>query len=187
MSTFAVCSSANAQEITFSDFGSFTLTLDNITLDDLEFDGPIQSGSGIHEVTLADALVLEIEGVRHFDVLATIIQVSGEGFLTLDGIETTEADKRIPFTLQAAYANRGTNSIGDARPIAIASNAGTRRFPILARLEQPPGPPPPPTTANFNQATVNEKAFIYLYGTIDVGFVAAGTYSGSLQITVEYQ
>ncbi|MEX0662238.1 MAG: hypothetical protein WD381_04900 [Balneolaceae bacterium] len=175
------------QEINFSEYHSYTITLTNVNLDDLLFEGPITSGSGQHSVELADALALEIEGVKFLDVLVDITQISGGGYLTLDGQETTDEDKRIPFTLEAAYANRGNNNIADAKLMTVASNNASERFPILARLSQAPGPPPPPPTANFNQAAVNETAYIYLYGSINVGNVMAGTYSGDIQITVEYQ
>lgn len=176
-----------AQEIDFSSYNEYTITLTNVNLDDLVFEGPINSGSGVHSVELADAVVLEIEGVKFLDVLAQITQISGGGFLTLDGMDTTEDNKRIPFSLEAAYANRGNDNIADAKLFTVASNNASERFPILARLSQPPGPPPTPTTANFNQAAVNETAFIYIYGSIDVGNVVAGTYRGDIQITVEYQ
>lgn len=176
-----------AQEINFSEFGSYTITLTNVNMDDLVFEGPILSGSGIHQVELVDAIALEIEGVKFLDVLTSITQISGGGFLTLGGQETTEENERIPFTLEAAYANRGNNNIGDAKFFTMADNSASERFPILARLSQAPGPPPPPPTANFNQAAVNETAYIYLYGSIDVGNVVAGTYMGTIQITVEYE
>lgn len=176
-----------AQEINFSNYGAYTITLTNVNLNDLVFAGPISSGSGFHSVELADAIVFEIEGVKFLDVFVQISQISGNGFLTLDGIETTDEDKRIPFTLEAAYANRGENNIADAKQLSVASNMASERFPILARLSQAPGPPPPPPTANFDQTVVNETAYIYLYGSIDVGNVLAGTYMGDIQITIEYQ
>lgn len=176
-----------AQEINFSDYNSYTITLTNVNLNDLVFESPIVTNSGLHSVELADAVVLEIEGVKYLDVLASITQISGGGFLTLDGLETTDEDKRIPFTLEAAYANRGNNNIADAKLLTVASNNASERFPILARLGQAPGPPPTPQTANFNQTAINETAFIYLYGSINVGNVVAGNYRGEIQITVEYQ
>lgn len=176
-----------AQEINFSDYNSYTITLTNVNIDDLVFEGPIIINSGSHSVELADAIALEIEGVKFLDVLADITQISGGGYLTLDGQETTDENKRIPFTLEAAYANRGENNIADAKLITVTSNNASVRFPILARLGQAPGPPPTPTTANFNQAAVNETAYIYLYGSINVGNVVAGTYRGDIQVTIEYQ
>lgn len=187
LATSLVSGNLYAQEINFSDYGSYTITLTKVNLEDLVFEGPITSGSGVHQVELIDALALEIEGVKFLDVLTSITQVSGGGFLTLDGIEQTEENKRIPFTLEAAYANRGNNNIGDARFFTMADNSASQRFPILARLSQAPGPPPPPPTANFDQSVVNESAYIYLYGSIDVGNVVAGSYSGTIQIVVEYE
>lgn len=187
ITAFFVLSKGYTQEINFSEYGSYTIALNNVSINDLVFAGPITTGSGLHSVELSDAYVLEIEGVKFLDVLTSITQISGGGFLTLDGMETTDEDKRIPFTLEAAYANRGNNNIADAKLFTVSSNTTSERFPILARLGQAPGPPPPPPTANFNQAAVNETAYIYLYGSINVGNVVAGTYMGDIQVTVEYQ
>ncbi|MDZ7757834.1 hypothetical protein [Rhodohalobacter sp.] len=66
-------------------------------------------------------------------------------------------------------------------------SSGTARFPILSRRQQPPGPPPPPPTGDFDQSQVNETAYIYFYGQIDVGNVVAGQYRGTITVTVEYR
>jgi spore coat protein U-like protein len=177
----------NAQEINFGQFGNYTITLDNITMGDLVFESPVVSGGGIYQVELADAYVLSLEGVKYLDVGVTIM---GEGELLLNGDPSNIGDpqKSIPFILSAAYANRGQNNISDAIFIPLSTgNDGNVRFPILSRQQQPPGPPPTPPTEAFDQSLVNENAYLYFYGQIDVGNVDAGTYSGTITITVEYE
>jgi hypothetical protein len=176
-----------AQEIEFGRFGTFTITLENVSMGDLEFDRPIIAGGGIFQVELIDAFVLSIIGVKYLDVG---VQITGEAELLLDGNPENRGDpeKSIPFTLRAAYANRAQNNISDAVFIPVSgTNIGDARFPILARQQQPPGPPPPPPTAAFNQSEVDETAYLYLYGEIDVGNVNAGSYFGTITITVEYE
>lgn len=176
-----------AQEIDFSSYGNYTITLENISMGDLQFQGPILINGGIYQVELIDGYVLGILGVKYLDVG---VEISGEGELYLNGNPENSGDpqKSIPFTLKAAYANRGQNNISDAQFIPVSSgNLGDARFPILSRQQQPPGPPPPPPTGEFNQALVEETAYLYLYGEIDVGNVDAGLYTGNITVTVEYE
>ncbi len=179
-----------AQEIRFGSFHNYTIELEDVTLGDLEFEGPITSNSGVHIVELLDSKVLSIIGVRYLDV---DLEITGEGKLFLDGDPGNGDDpqKYIPFTLKAAYANSGENNVTSAIPIAISNtettNLGSTRFPVLSRQQRPPGPPPTPPAGDFDQSLVNETAYLYLYGEIDVGNVVAGHYSGTITINVEYR
>ncbi len=181
---------AYSQDIEFGQYGTYTIELDNIGLEDLVFDGPINSNSGIHQVELIDSKVLAIIGVKYLDV---DVDISAEGKLLLDGNTAymNDNERSIPFTLQAAYANNGENNISSAKPIGIANtptlSSGSARFPILSRRQRPPGPPPTPPTGDFDQSLVNETAYLYFYGQIDVGNVVAGQYRGTITVTVEYR
>ena len=170
---------ASAQEINFGSYADYQIELHDVTMGDLEFEGPIVRNGGIYEVELADAFILEIIGVKYLDVG---VLIEGEGELVLD----SDPEQTIPFTLKGAYANRGQESITDVQPVTFTNNIGDVRFPILARDQAPPGPPPRPPTGDFNQSEVNESAFLYLYGEIDVGDVDAGFYSGTITINVRY-
>ncbi len=174
-----------AQEIDFGSFGNYTITLENIAMNDFTFQEPIVTGGGIYEVELVDAFVLGIIGVKYLDVG---VSITGDGELLLDGDISNSGDpeRSVPFTLKAAYANRGQNNISDVKFITIASNLGEARFPVLARQNLPPGPPPPPPTESFDQSQVEEIAYLYLYGEIDVGNVLAGEYIGTITINVQY-
>lgn len=172
-------------QINFGSYGIYSIKLTEISVGDLEFEGPIISGSSSHEIELADAFVIEIEGVKYLDVGVLItadVQLLLEG--NIDNLN--DPQKSISFTLQAAYANKGQQNISDAEFITVISNVGDARFPILARQFQPPGPPPPPPTEAFNQSAVEDAAYLYLYGNIDVGNVDAGTYTGNINISIQY-
>lgn len=176
-----------AQEIPFSDYGDYTLIIEELSLGDLEFEGSLQSGGGIYRVELPDAFVLSVIGNKHLDVG---VQIQGDGTLYLDGNPEYADDpqRSISFTLRSAYANQGENNISDAIFIPVSSdNHVSDRFPVLGRQHLPPGPPPPPPTEGQNPSEYEETAYLYLYGEIDVGPVAAGNYRGSITVTVEYE
>tara|TARA_R100001143_G_C3361305_1_gene136537 strand:- start:53129 stop:53764 length:636 start_codon:yes stop_codon:yes gene_type:complete len=172
-------------QINFGSFGSYTIQLTEISTGSLTFEGLIIPESGTHEIQLADAFIIEIEGVKYLDVG---VLITADVELLLDGNinNVGNPQKSITFTLEAAYANKGQQNTADADLITILSNVGDARFPILARQFQPPGPPPPPPTEAFDQSAVNEAAYLYLYGNISVGNVDAGTYTGNINISVQY-
>lgn len=179
----AIQASINAQ-INFGSFGPYTIQLTKISTDDLKFEGPIISGGGEYEVTLENSFILAIEGVKYLDVG---VLITADGELLLEGILDNSGDpqKSISFTLEAAYANKGQNNTTDAL-IITNTNMGEAIFPILSNKFLPPRPPPPPPTEEFDQSLVEDSAYLYLYGTINVGNVDAGTYSGYINISVQY-
>ncbi|REL24082.1 hypothetical protein DYD21_19935 [Rhodohalobacter sp. SW132] len=179
-----------SQEINFSEYGTYTLHLENVTLSDLQFDGAVVRNGGVYEISLTEAVSISAIGVHYLDIL---VDINGTGELLLNGDPSYSGDplRSIPFTMKAGYANRGINQVSDAEYIHVTgtgtNNIGNARFPIKAREFQLPGPPPIPQSGDFNQESVNSEAFIFLYGEIDVGNIFAGFYSGSITVTIEYQ
>lgn len=175
-----------AQEIDFKRYATYTITAGELTPgDDLDF-GTVVRESGQHTIDINNAKIVTLTGVQYLDVL---IEISGENSLYLNGNpgHAGDSQKSIPFTLQAAYANsKGTPTIGQAKFISVTNNQATVRFPILERQSQPPGPPPTPPTDAFDQSQVEETAYLYLYGSINVGDVDSGSYSSEIVITINY-
>jgi len=175
-----------AQEIDFGDFSSnYTVSITElIPAEDLAF-GMVIQNEGLKSIDLLDAKVLMIEGVKYLDV---IVDITADNYLYLDNDVSCNGTNSncIPFTLQAAYANRGNNNTNQAVLMQVASNVASAQFPILARGNRPPGPPPTPVFEGYNPALFNETAYLYLYGSINVGNVNAGTYSGQITVTVTY-
>ncbi|MDZ7807189.1 MAG: hypothetical protein U5K71_08735 [Gracilimonas sp.] len=175
-----------AQEINFGDFSSkYTVSITElIPADDLAF-GMVIQNEGLKTIDLLDAKVLMIEGVKYLDV---IVDITADNYLFLDNDVSCNGTNSncIPFTLQAAYANRGNNNTNQAILMQVASNVASAQFPILARGNRPPGPPPTPDFQGYNPALFNETAYLYLYGSINVGNVNAGSYSGQITVTVTY-
>lgn len=176
---------SNAQEIDFGDYYNYSLTVEELNPgSDLEF-GTLISGSGVNNISIANSKVFTITGVKYLDVFLT---VSADDALLLDGNPGCIGDNTcsIDFTLEAAYANRGSNNIGEARIITIAANSGTSQFPIKYRTSAPPSPPPTPVYEGYDPSAFNETAYIYLYGSINIGNVTSGNYTGDITITVIY-
>lgn len=175
-----------AQEIDFGQYGNYSLTISELTNDDLDF-GRIVTNTGSYSVNINNAKVVSITGVKYLDV---IVEVTAENSLYLNGNPANAGNpqKTIPFTLEAAYANnKGMPNVGEATFITnITNNSFIKQFPILERQHQPPGPPPPPPTKAFDQSKVEETAYLYLYGSINVGNVNAGNYSSQITVTINY-
>jgi len=175
----------NAQEINFGDFFNYPITVSELnSATDLDF-GTIVSSSGFNSIGLANAKVITIEGIRYLDVFVTI---TAEDEMLLDGNTACIGDPScsIPFTLQAAFANRGSDNIGDARIINITANSATAQFPIRSRTTRPPAPPPTPVFEGFDFSGLMDTAFLYIYGSINVGNISAGTYQSTINITISY-
>ena len=185
---FSLCypSSVYAQEIDFGDFSSkYTVSLTELNpAEDLEF-GTVIQGEGLKNVNLINSKVLMIEGVKYLDV---IVDITADNHLFLSGDIACNGGNTncIPFELQAAYANQGDNDTNEAILMQVASNVATAQFPILARGNLPPGPPPTPVYEGYNPALYNETAYLYIYGSLNVGNVDAGSYSGNITITITY-
>lgn len=178
-------SQLNAQEIDFGDFSSkYSVSITElIPAEDLEF-GMVLVNEGLKTIDLLDAKVLMIEGVKYLDV---IVDIQADNYIYLNNnTGCSDPSCRISFTLQAAYANRGNNNTNQAVLMQVASNIASAQFPILARGNRPPGPPPTPDYAGYNPALFNETAYLYLYGSLNVGNVNAGSYSGQITVTVTY-
>jgi hypothetical protein len=177
---------SSAQEIDFGQYGNYSLTVSELNNDDLDF-GTVVTEGGTYSVGINNGKIITITGVEYLDV---IVEVTAENSLYLNGNLGNAGDpqKSIPFTLQAAYANnKGTPTVGHTKFITdISNNSFIKQFPILERQSQPPGPPPKPPTNAFEQSQVEDTAYLYLYGSINVGDVDVGPYSSEITVTINY-
>jgi hypothetical protein len=175
-----------AQEINFEDFSSkYSVNLSELNMgEELTF-GQVAKNEGLKSIDILESKVMLIEGIKYLDVL---VDVDAGDFLYLGtDISCNESNTNcIPFTLKAAYTNRGTNDPSQATLMQVTSNFATAQFPILARQNTPPGPPPTPDYEGYDPTLFNETAYLYIYGSLNVGDVNAGDYSGEITITVTY-
>lgn len=175
-----------SQEINFGQYSSlYSMTLTEITPgSDIEF-GMVMQNEGLKNISLLNAKQFSLEGVKYLDV---IVDITADNYLLLNGDLSCETDPtcRIPFTLQAAYANRGNNDTNQAKQMSVLSNIASAQFPILQRGSGPPSPPPTPVFEGYNPNLYLETAYIYIYGSISVGNIDAGSYSANINISISY-
>jgi len=164
----------HAQEVNFGQYATENIILTNVSSNSsLDFGNVLRNG-GLYQIQLSDpeVVVFSIQAEYDKDVFVTL---SPPPELVLDASNT------IPFTLRAAYANKGNNSIAQAKIIS----GNTARFAVLERGSGPPGPPPTPKHEGYTTPTAT--AYLYIYGDINVGNVSAGFYTANIDISVSYE
>lgn len=171
-----------AQEIIFGQYDNYALTVTK--MNDLDY-GMVINNSGSHQINLTDPdkVILLITGVNYLDIIVDI-QADPELLLNGNGAFAGDPQKSIPLTLEAAYANQGQDNTSQAQFFNMAANQGSERFPVRSREYAAPGPPPTPPHEGFTPP--QETAYVYLYGSINVGSVDAGSYSAQINVTVTY-
>jgi hypothetical protein len=144
-----------------------------INLHDLTF-GPVLQNSGTRTVAIGDAVPGGAHAAR-FRIIGQVVHWSFF-FITIGSFvdishsppaELTNGTNTIPFTPAAAYNNDPLN--GNQPGGAVSMNpGGVTRVRFLG---------PNNTTGNI---------YVWVYGSIDVGDVPPGEYTGSYTITCEY-
>jgi len=133
------------------------------------------AGDGLTAIGLGDGGmgVFAITGNAELDVEVTLVAPS-------DLVHTQYPAQKMPLTLQFAYANTGINDFNLAKTVA----GHTARFQLRERTGGPAGAPPTPPNASHTPEIVT--AYLYLFGTIDVGQIASGNYGGTVNLYVQY-
>lgn len=132
--------------------------------------GNLLQNQGQVQIMLTDpgTEVISIEG--HFNERVTVT-ITPPSALQLDASNT------LPFTLGAAYANNEDNNKADA----TLFSGNTASFFIRE------GGGPPPRGGRQGGGPPTATAYLYIFGDINVGNVNAGTYTGVINIFVEYE
>ena len=149
--------------------------------ENLDF-GQLVVGDGLREVALGseDLAIVEIEGIRYLNVFVTF---DAPSHMTLEGMPTSEEDKRMNLDVKGAYANEGTGNIGVSYRQPFSGNAAV--FPIFRTKSGPPNPPPTPPHEGY--LPPRESAYLFLYGSVTVGEVQhAGPYEAEITVTIDY-
>ena len=179
---------AEGQQVNFGMHAGEGLTLTPQIPDKLHF-GDMFSNEGTVQIDLNDneAVPIEIEGVAYLDVTVTLEPPAG-GKLVLEGNTeyVGDANRSMPVNIRMAYYNKGQENISeaDAKTQAVEVVGNSITFQIRRRPGGPPGPPPTPPHSGYTPPTA--KAYLYIYGELDVGDVHAGPYSGLINVHVEY-
>ncbi len=162
----------NSQSIQFSVYVASELNASR--QQDLDFSNVVVN-QGVTPINLGDPgmCVFSITGNQELDV---IVSLDVPANLTAQG----GSPDVIPFTLNFAYANKGVNDINDA--IMVPSNS--IRFKLLDDSTGPAGRPPTPPHAGY--VPLETTAYIYIFGSLDIGDIMPGAYSGTVSLTVDY-
>jgi len=161
-----------AQTLAFNIEAPPELTVTVISDGVLDF-GNLFQNQGNVQILLEDPQteIISIEGEHNKDIRVTI---SPPTALQLD------ANNSLPYTLGAAYTNEGE----DNKNQATQFSGNTVAFPIYD--DEGGGPPPWAQGGKKGGGTPTAEAYLYIYGNITVGQVRAGTYTGTINIYVEY-
>lgn len=128
---------------------------------DLDF-GTLFYNQGVVRIARTDpgAVVLQVEGKENQKIRAS--------FTAPDNL-ILNATNTLPFTLEAAYNENGDNNPASAQTIVNPSTSDT-----IFRLPKNKGP------------EKRAEAYLYVYGSVTVGKVNAGTYTEIINVSVKY-
>ena len=181
---FSTSGSVEAQHIKFGTWAGDNLILTTGIPGELNFNTktPVINPGVNQSVTISlhdqEAAVLTLEGIEYYDVTVTV-----DTPLTLD----LDPQNKVPVNIRFAYSNLNPADMLTAKNQAIEVPAGfnSATFPILRRINGPPGPPPTPPSSGYTPP--RKTAWLFFYGTVGpVGNVDAGLYEGTINITVQY-
>lgn len=160
-------------------------TLTVVKDQDLNF-GNVMYQSGITRIDLSspNKATVSITGVKFMEVL---VEITADKELLLNGNTANAGDpaRTIPYTLEAAYQNQGlpASNTGAAVLFTVTDNTGSEQFKVLDQGSSS-GPSNPP--GGGNKPLPEATAYIYIYGSINVGTVSSGPYQGNINVTVTY-
>ncbi len=154
---------------TFAQFINLNINIEpelSVTVEqNLNF-GTLVANSGIHTIPLG-AINSGVYSIRAYHTQNIYITLNSPDFLINENSNSVD---RIPITLNAAFNNSGI----DNQKLATSLEGDTGYFPVHK-----------PSSSNLN-TDVWQALFLYMFGTIDVGNIANGTYSGQVILFIEY-
>ncbi len=169
-----------AQRISFGLYATNDIVLAPLNSNELNFNEN-------HPVILADETVT----VKLTDNSVYILTIKGRTDLditvTIDAPPTLDLDTtHIRLALRFAYSNTG-GSVETNAKVEIPKDFTSATFPISRRLSGLPAPPPTPNHAGYI-APPTGTAYLFVYGTLGPvpKYAAAGLYTGTINIRVEY-
>ncbi|MBO6586092.1 MAG: hypothetical protein JJ953_08320 [Gracilimonas sp.] len=128
--------------------------------------GTLISNTGITEIQLGD-VNMGVFSIRAFYTQNVYINLEYPEVL-VNG--QTGNNQEIPLSLSMSYNNSGTNSISSSSP--IPSSGG------MVSIHD--------NTNLTNSNEIWKQLFIYVYGSIEVGNIPNGVYTGEVVLSVDY-
>jgi hypothetical protein len=130
--------------------------------------GQLVINSGVSEVELGD-LNMGIFNIRAYYTQNIYVSIEYPEFLTH---ENPAIEDNIPLTINASYNNSGNRNINNST--LLVGNSGY--LPVSERA----------TRALNNNQEFWEEIYLYIYGSINVGNINEGEYSGEILLLIEY-
>jgi hypothetical protein len=127
--------------------------------------GQIVAGAGLQEVPLGSPS-MGIFQIRALNAQSLIISIEPVTELVHEELGQMAS---IPIRLQASYTQNGTDDYRQSTPL--------EGFLEYVTLEPPPQ----------NPGSAWSSIYLYVYGSIDLGIVPAGVYTGEIVLTVIYE
>lgn len=182
--TFSLLLAGNvtAQRISFGTYATDDIVLTPLNLGELNFnDGKnvILPGQTV-TINLTDNATAALAIVARADLDITV---------TIDALATLDlGSNKIPLKLGFAYSNTGKLNEANAKASSVQVPAGFTciTFPVLRRASGLPAPPPTPNHVGYTAAKAT--AYLFIYGTLGPvpTNAAAGLYTGTINVRVEY-
>lgn len=127
--------------------------------------GQIVAGAGLQDIPLGSPS-MGVFQIRALNAQSLIISLEPVSELLHEELGEMAA---IPITLRASYTQNGVDNYRQSRPLD-----GYMEY---ITLEPPPQ----------NPGSAWSSIFLYVYGSIDLGIVPAGVYTGEIVLTVIYE
>lgn len=128
--------------------------------------GTLVSNSGFYTIPLG-AVNAGVYSIRAYHTQNIYITLNSPDFLINESANSTD---RIPISLNAAYNNSGINN----QKLAIPLEGNSGYFPVHN-----------PSSSSL-KSDIWQALYLYVYGTIEVGNISNGTYSGEVVLYLEY-
>ena len=168
--------------INFGAYGNLPIEIMAVGHDVLEF-GQVITGDPDVVINQDDprAVILEINAVEYMDINVTLTPPTGNQLE-----RAGDSDTGIGVHIYMAYYNREATDAESAAAQATVVTGEMITFPVRRRAGGPPGPPPTPGHSGYTPPMA--KAYLVIYGTLNVGegTLKAGSYFGDIQVEVSY-
>jgi len=154
------------------------------TSGDLNFGNNLMNNQGPVSIPLnsPNTVVVSITGDERCAVDISVTRPPGNA-LSING-----SSDQIPFTLKAAYANDGQDDTAQANTFIDNNNSPsstTFRIEQQGNSNKPPWAGPKCRGGSPGSDKLS-TAYVYIYGDITIGNIRAGTYTGNINLNVQY-
>lgn len=165
---FFTCGKANGQFVRLN--MNIEPELNAEVLKPLNF-GMVVTNSGRHAIQIGDP-GMGVFAITAADNKQVIISLDIPDYLS----SSAHTDDVIPLNLHCSYNNHDSNEYRVASPFPLKNTASFRLYDRMG-------------IQGYGSSITNERktSYVYVYGSIDIGNIDEGRYTGLVTMTVEYE